>query len=63
MVNAFTLSSYKDDFKIWSWVPKVEFRVNGPIESGGQLTRNSHCRRARGKIRLPNERNAKGDAG
>ncbi|HEX2641066.1 MAG TPA: hypothetical protein VHL50_10860, partial [Pyrinomonadaceae bacterium] len=37
VVNAFTLSSYKGDFKVWSWVPKMEFRVNGPIESGGQL--------------------------
>ena len=37
IVNAFTLSSYKGNFKIWSWVPKMEFRVNGPIESGAQL--------------------------
>lgn len=37
VVNAFTLSSYKGSFKVWSWVPKMEFRVNGPIESGSQL--------------------------
>lgn len=37
IVNAFTLSSYKGNFKVWSWVPKMEFRVNGPIESGAQL--------------------------
>ena len=37
IVNAFTLSSYKGNFKIWSWIPKMEFRVNGPIESGAQL--------------------------
>jgi hypothetical protein len=36
-VMAFTLSSYKGDFKTWSWVPKTEFRVNGPIPSGSQL--------------------------
>lgn len=36
-VNAFTLSSYKKNFKIFSWVPKMEFRVNGPIASGSQL--------------------------
>jgi len=36
-VNAFTLSSYKKNFKVFSWVPKMEFRVNGPIASGSQL--------------------------
>ena len=36
-VEAFTLSSYKGDFKTWSWVPKTQFRVNGPIASGSQL--------------------------
>ena len=36
-VTAFTLSSYKGDFKIFSWVPKTQFRVNGPIASGSQL--------------------------
>ena len=37
IVNAFTLSSYKGNFKVWSWVPKMQFNVNGPIESGAQL--------------------------
>ena len=36
-VSAFTLSSYKGDFKTWSWVPKTQFRVNGPIPSGSHL--------------------------
>src|SRR3989441_9735875 len=36
-VTAFTLSSYKGDFKTWSWVPKTQFRVNGPIASGSQV--------------------------
>lgn len=36
-VEAFTLSSYKSDFKTWSWVPQTRFRVNGPIPSGSQL--------------------------
>jgi hypothetical protein len=36
-VTAFTLSSYKGDFKIFSWVPRMQFRVNGPIASGSQL--------------------------
>ena len=36
-VNAFTLSSYKKNFKVFSWVPRMEFRVNGPIASGSQL--------------------------
>ena len=36
-VKAFTLSSFKGDFKTWSWVPQTRFRVNGPIASGSQL--------------------------
>ena len=36
-VTAFTLSSYKGDFKIFSWLPRTQFRVNGPIASGSQL--------------------------
>ena len=36
-VEAFTLSSYKGDFKTWSWVPQTKFRVNGPIASGSQI--------------------------
>ena len=36
-VTAFTLSPYKGDFKTFSWVPKMQFRVNGPIASGSQL--------------------------
>jgi hypothetical protein len=36
-VNAFTLNQYKKNSLIWSWVPKIEFAVNGPIVSGDQL--------------------------
>ncbi len=36
-VTAFTLSSYKGDFKTFSWVPRLHLRVNGPIASGSQL--------------------------
>jgi hypothetical protein len=36
-VNALTLDSYKKDFDKWSWVPKIDFRVFGPIPSGAQL--------------------------
>ena len=36
-VTAFTLSSYKGDFKTFSWVPKLALRVNGPIASGSQI--------------------------
>jgi len=36
-VQAFTLNSYKGDFKTWSWIPQTKFRVNGPIPSGSQL--------------------------
>ena len=36
-VTAFTFSVYHKNFDIWSWVPRIEFRVNGPIASGSQL--------------------------
>jgi hypothetical protein len=35
--TAFTNNSYRGNFDVWSWVPRAEFRVNGPIESGSQL--------------------------
>lgn len=36
-VTAFTFSAYRKNYNIWSWVPKIEYRVNGPIASGSQL--------------------------
>ena len=36
-VTPFTLNVYKGNFDVWSWVPRIEFRVNGPIASGDQL--------------------------
>src|SRR5687767_11948498 len=36
-LTAFTFSSYKGNYDVWSWAPSIEFRVNGPIPSGGQL--------------------------
>ena len=36
-VTAFTFNVYRGNYDIWSWVPRLEFRVNGPIESGSQL--------------------------
>ena len=29
-VTAWTNNSYKGNFDVWSWVPKFEFKVNGP---------------------------------
>ncbi|TWT45208.1 hypothetical protein RAS1_16300 [Phycisphaerae bacterium RAS1] len=37
-INAFTLSAYQKNNAVWSWVPKVKLRVNGPIESGSQVS-------------------------
>ena len=34
---AWTNNSYGGNYDVWSWVPKMSFRVNGPIPSGGQL--------------------------
>ncbi len=36
-VNAYTLNVYKKNYDNWSWVPQMEYRVNGPIASGSQL--------------------------
>lgn len=36
-VTAFTLNVYKKNYDNWSWIPKMGFRVNGPIPSGSQL--------------------------
>ncbi|HMS07902.1 MAG TPA: hypothetical protein PKE66_00280 [Pyrinomonadaceae bacterium] len=36
-VNAFTLNHHKGNSLVWSWVPKIEYSVNGPIVSGDQL--------------------------
>jgi hypothetical protein len=36
-VTPFTFNVYRGDYDKWSWVPRMEFRVNGPIPSGGQL--------------------------
>jgi len=36
-LTAFTHNVYRGNFDMWSWTPKIEFTVNGPIESGSQL--------------------------
>jgi hypothetical protein len=36
-ITAYTNNSFKGNYDVWSWVPKMEFRVNGPIASGSQL--------------------------
>ena len=36
-VTAYTNGSYKGSYDTWSWVPQMQFRVNGPVASGSQL--------------------------
>ena len=36
-VTAYTFNAYQKNFDTWSWAPRAEFRVNGPIASGDQL--------------------------
>lgn len=36
-VTPFTVNHQKGNYDIWTWIPRMQFRVNGPIESGGQL--------------------------
>jgi hypothetical protein len=36
-VTAYTNGAYKGSYDTWSWVPQLEFSVNGPVASGSQL--------------------------
>jgi hypothetical protein len=36
-VRAWSIPEYRKNNKMWSWVPKIDFWVNGPIASGSQL--------------------------
>jgi hypothetical protein len=36
-VTAWTNNSYKGNYDVWSWVPKMKFRYWGPVPSGSQL--------------------------
>ena len=36
-ITAYSNPHDRNNWNIWSWVPYVEFRVNGPIGSGAQL--------------------------
>jgi len=36
-VTAFTFNVYHKDYDTWSWVPRIQYRVNGPISGGRQL--------------------------
>jgi hypothetical protein len=36
-IRAYTNPEYHGKYDTWSWVPAVEYRVNGPIASGSQL--------------------------
>ncbi len=36
-LTPFTFDVYRRNYDVWSWVPRMTFRVNGPIPSGSQL--------------------------
>jgi hypothetical protein len=36
-VTAWTNNSYKGSYDVWSWTPRMKFRVWGPVPSGSQL--------------------------
>jgi hypothetical protein len=36
-ITAFTVNSYKGNYDNWSWLPRMRYRVNGPIASGSQF--------------------------
>jgi hypothetical protein len=35
--DAFTVNHQKGNYDVWTWLPRTEFRLNGPIPSGSQL--------------------------
>src|SRR5258706_12762247 len=35
--TAYTVGSFQKNFDVWSWVPALTYRVNGPIPSGGKI--------------------------
>jgi hypothetical protein len=37
-INAVKVNSYRGSFDTWSWVPAIEYHVNGPVASGSQLS-------------------------
>lgn len=36
-LTAYTVNHQKGNYDYWTWLPRIDFRVNGPIESGSQL--------------------------
>jgi hypothetical protein len=36
-VTAYKVPVFKGNYDVWSWAPRMEYRVNGPIASGSQL--------------------------
>ncbi|HEY3102739.1 MAG TPA: hypothetical protein VGJ69_04060 [Pyrinomonadaceae bacterium] len=37
IIWAWKVPSYRGNFDTWSWLPRMRYRVNGPVPSGGQL--------------------------
>jgi len=35
--TAYTIAEYRKNYDVWSWLPDIQFRMNGPLESGDQL--------------------------
>ena len=46
-MGAFTYNVYKKNYDVWSWVPQVSFRVNGPSPAGASSTSSTRCRARR----------------
>ena len=36
-VTAVTFSNFRQNYDVWSWAPKIRYRVNGPVASGSRL--------------------------
>jgi hypothetical protein len=58
-VTAYTQNVYRKSYDVWSWTPRVEFEVNGPIlERKSALCGICDSRGTSGEVRLRDQRSS-----
>ena len=60
LIQAHTVGNFHQDYDVYSWVPQVSFRINGPVESGSVLWMDVNTPAGEIKFDLPTEEIAKG---
>jgi len=59
LIQAHTVGNFHKDYDVYSWVPQVSFRINGPLESGSVLWMEVKTPTGGIKFDLPTEEIAK----